>query len=407
MSSPLQGITVLDLTRNLAGPYATMVLGDLGARIIKVERVGVGDDTRRWTPPLWGTRSSVFLANNRNKESVEIDVDSPEGARLVLELAARADVVVESNRTGSMDKRGLGFNDIRAINPRIVYCSISGFGSRGPYRDRPGYDTIVQAASGVMSINGEPGGMPSRVGPSIIDQGTGMWAALGVLAALRRRDLDGEAQLVETSLMEAGVAWMGYFASNYLASGVVASPQGSRHSQMAPYEGFRTKDGVLFLAALNDGLFRRLCAALGLDDLADDPRYQTNADRVAHRDELRDAIEHVLLKREAGEWEEIMIDRGVPCSLVRTVDQVVTDPQVEALGMIRDWEHEEIDGFRLVDHPVSYNGTRSFHQAAPPDLGEHSGRILSELGHATETPVSPGSKGTTPSQSANRHSKEV
>lgn len=383
-SSPLAGITVLDLTRNLAGPYATMILGDLGARVIKIERPEVGDDTRGWVPPTWQGHSALFLALNRNKESLAADVDTAAGARAVRDLAAIADVVVDANRTGSLDKRGLGFDQLRAVNPRLVYCSISGFGSRGPDRDRPGYDTIVQAASGVMSINGEPGRLPARVGPSIIDQGTGMWAALGILAGLRARDVTGEAQHVETSLMETGVAWMGYFASNYFASGVVPTPQGSRHGQMAPYEGFITRDGALFVAALNDNLFHRLCTALDLGHLADHPDYRSNADRVAHRDALHDALQEVLLRGDAATWERILVGKGVPCSGVRTVDQVVADPQVVALGMVRDWGHRDIAGFRLVDHPISYNGTRSFRQDAPPDLGEHSRRILADLGYDDE-----------------------
>ncbi|MCU1480461.1 MAG: CoA transferase [Subtercola sp.] len=381
MTSPLSGVTVLDLTRNLAGPYGTMVLGDLGARIIKVERPGFGDDTRQWTPPTWGEHSALFLALNRNKESLAVDINTEPGAQAIRDLAAEADVFVESNRTGSLAKRGLGFEDIKAINPDIVYCSISGFGSTGPDRDRPGYDTIVQAASGVMSINGEPGGLPSRVGPSIIDQGTGMWAALGVLAALRQRDATGTAQLVETSLMETGVAWMGYFASNYFAGGVIPSPQGSRHAQMAPYEGFPTKDGFIFIAALNDSLFVRLCAALGLPETSADPRYRTNAQRVALRDELSATLGAVLRTRTAAEWERMLTDTGLPCSGVRTIDQVVVDPQVEALKMIRPWPHEDIPEFRLVDHPISYNGTRSFRQASPPALGADSKHILEELGY--------------------------
>lgn len=379
MTAPLAGITVLDLTRNLAGPFATMVLGDLGARVIKVERPGTGDDTRAWTPPTWGGHSALFLALNRNKESVALDLDDAADAARIRALAARADVVVESERTGSLDRRGLGFADLRAVNPRIVHCSISGFGSRGPDRDRPGYDTIVQAASGVMSINGEPGGMPSRVGPSIVDQGTGMWAALGVLAALRRRDADGEAQHVETSLLETGVSWVGYQASNHLASGVVPGPQGSRHAQMAPYEGFRTRDGHLFVAALNDALFRRLVVALGLDHLADDPGYRTNADRVARRDELHDALQEVLLVRDAVTWEGLLRAQGLPCSVVKTLDEVVADPQVAALGLLRDWDHPDVEDMRLVDHPLSYNGVRSFRHDLPPRLGEHTDRVLAEL----------------------------
>jgi crotonobetainyl-CoA:carnitine CoA-transferase CaiB-like acyl-CoA transferase len=382
---PLAGVTVLDLTRNLAGPYCTMILGDLGARVIKVERPGVGDDTRQWVPPTWGEHSSVFLALNRNKESIEVDVDTPEGAQVVRDLAATVDVIVESNRSGSLDKRGLGFEQIREISPRIVYCSISGFGSTGPDKDRPGYDTIVQAASGVMSINGEPDSAPSRVGASIIDQGTGMWAALGVFAGLRQRDASGEAQQVQTSLMETGVSWMGYYAANYLASGVVASPMGSRHAQMAPYEGFLTKDGWIFLAALNDNLFRRLCQALEAPEIAEEPQYATNAQRIEHRDELHQRLAALLQDRDAGEWEELLIGKGVPCSRVQTIDQVLVDKQVEALGLLRAWPHPDVADLRLVDHPLSYNGVRSFRHDAPPALGEHSRSVLEGLGYSHET----------------------
>jgi crotonobetainyl-CoA:carnitine CoA-transferase CaiB-like acyl-CoA transferase len=380
MTSPLSDILVLDLTRNLAGPYATMILGDLGARVLKIERPGAGDDTRHWTPPAWQGESSVFASVNRNKESVEADVSTEEGAALIRRLAAQADVLIESNRPGSLDKRGLGFEEVRRLNPSIVYCSLSGFGSHGPDRDRAGYDTIVQAASGIMSINGEPGRSPVRVGPSIVDQGTGVWAALGVLAALRRRDLTGEAQLVETSLFEVGVSWMSYFASNYLATGDVPRPHGARHASMAPYEGFRTADEFLFVATLNDRLFQQLCIALERPEWFGDPRYLTNADRVAHRDELSAAIQEIMLQRGAEEWEQILRAHGVPCSQVKTVDQVLEDEQVQALGLVKPWEHDKISGFRLIDHPVSYNGTRSFRQDPPPGLGEHTDQVVEELG---------------------------
>ena len=381
MSGPLDGITVLDLTRNLAGPYGTMILGDLGARVIKVERPGGGDDTRHWHPPTWAGRSALFLAINRNKESLVLDLDDDAGAQALRDLAARADVLVESNRAGSMERRGLGFEQLRRVNERIVYCSITGFGGRGPQRDRPGYDAIVQAQSGVMSINGEPGRDPVRVGPSIVDMATGMWAALGVLAALRERDRGGGAQRVETSLLETGVAWMTYYVANFLGDGTIARPQGSRHVLMAPYERFATKDGHLFLAALNDRLFRRMCEALGAPQLADDPRYRTNPDRLAHRDELHAALEARLAGRGALEWEEALVAEGVPCSTVRSIDQVVADEQVRALELIRAWPHPEIADLRLVDHPISTNGVRSFRRQPPPELGADSRAILRELGY--------------------------
>jgi crotonobetainyl-CoA:carnitine CoA-transferase CaiB-like acyl-CoA transferase len=390
VTGPLSDVVVVDLTRNLAGPYATMILGDLGARVIKIERPGSGDDTRHWTPPAWNDQSTVFVSVNRNKESVEADITTPAGVDLVRSLAATADVVIESNRTGSLERYGLGYDDLRALNPRIVYCSLSGFGSKGPDQDRPGYDTIVQAASGVMSINGEPGRNPIRVGPSIVDQGTGVWAALGVIAALRQRDATGEAQHVETSLFEVGVSWMSYFASNFMATGTVPQPNGAKHAQLTPYEGFSTKDDYLFVAALNDRLYGQLCEALGRPSMAADPRFRTNADRVTHRDELVPLIQSVMLERGAADWEVVLRAHGVPCSTVKTIDQVLADKHVEALGLVRDWPNSHIEDFRLIDHPVSYNGTRSFRQDPPPDLGEHTEAVRSELAAAAdEGPLSP------------------
>ena len=276
---PLTGLTVVDLTRNLAGPYCTMVLADLGARVIKVERPGTGDDTRHWRPPAWGDESSLFLAVNRNKESLTIDIDSDAGAEVIRRVAATADVLVESFKGGSLAKRGLDHATLAALNPRLVYCSLSGYGATGPYADRPGYDTLVQAYSGIMSITGEPGGRPVRTGPSIIDMTTGMWGVIGVMGALRQRDDTGRGQHVQTSLLETGVSWMSYFIAGHFADGSVPKPMGSSHSLIAPYEEFVTRDGHIFAAAPNDRLFAKLCGVLALPELQTDARFALSVRR--------------------------------------------------------------------------------------------------------------------------------
>ena len=380
MAAPLDGMLVLDLTRNLAGPFCTMILGDLGARVIKVERPVTGDDTRDWRPPTWEGRSSLFLATNRNKESIAIDIDSTEGAEAIRRLAAQADIVVESFRGGSLAKKGFGFDDLKKLNPRLVYCSLSAFGARGPHSDRPGYDALIQAYSGIMSITGEPGRSAVRVGPSIIDMGAAHWAAIGILAALRIRDQTGEAQLVETSLLETGVSWMSYFAAGYFADGTIAGPSGTRHSAMAPYEDFAAKDGLLYIAAPNQSLFVSLCKVVGLQDIVSDPRFASNTQRLANRDVLHHLIEDKLREGNCAIWEERLLARGVPCSRLQQIDEVVKDPQVEALGLIRNFNHPEIADYRLVDHPISYNGTRAFRTDPAPDLGQHTESVLRSLG---------------------------
>jgi len=380
MTAPLEGMLVLDMTRNLAGPFCTMILGDLGARVIKVERPDGGDDMRDWRPPNWGGRGSLFLATNRNKESIAIDIDTAEGAEAIRRLAAQADIVVESFRGGSLDKKGFGFADLKRLNPRLVYCSLSAFGARGPQSDRPGYDALVQAYSGIMSMTGAPDGPPVRVGPSIIDMGSAHWAALGILAALRIRDVTGEAQHVETSLLETGVAWMSYFAAGYFADGSIPKPSGTRHGAMAPYEDFSTSDGKLYIAAPNQGLFATLCDVIGLPGLVNDPRFASNPDRLAHRNALHALIEEQLMQDTRAVWEARLLARGVPCSRLQTIDEVVSDPQVAALGLIRDFNHPDIPDYRLVDHPVSYNRLRSFRQDPAPDLGQHTVTVLRSLG---------------------------
>ena len=357
-----------------------MILGDLGARVIKIERPDIGDDTREWRPPTWNGRSSLFLATNRNKESVTLDIDSAEGAEAIRRLAAKADIVVESFRGGSLDKKGFGFKDLSQINPRLVYCSLSAFGAEGPSSDRPGYDALIQAYSGIMSITGEKGRPAVRAGASIIDMGSAHWAAIGILAALRLRDQTGEAQLVQTSLLETGVAWMSYFAAGYFADGTIPGASGTRHSAMAPYEDFAARDGVLYIAAPNQALFVALCKAIGIEDAISDPRFRSNSDRLAHRDELHQQIEDRLLTEDGAVWEQLLRERGVPCSRLQTIDQVVNDPQVAALNLIREFPHPEIADHRLVDHPIRYNGTRAFRTDSAPDLGQHTDAVLRSIG---------------------------
>ena len=383
-AGPLGGITVIDLTRNLAGPYCTMVLADLGARVIKVERPVTGDDTRHWRPPSWQGESSLFLAVNRNKESFTVDIDSADGAEAIRRLAATADVLVESFKGGSLAKRGLDYETLSVLNPRLVYCSMSGYGSKGPYADRPGYDTLVQAYSGIMSITGEQGGRAVRTGPSIIDMTTGMWGVVGVQAALRSRDATGRGQHVETSLLETGVSWMSYFIAGFFADGTVPKRMGSSHSLMAPYEEFATREGNIFVAAPNDRLFAKLCAVLGLPDLPQDARFRRNPDRLANRAAMHALLAEAFRNDDASSWERRLLDSGIPCSQIKTIDQVVTDPQVLALGMFRSYSHSHVGDLQLVDHPISYDGTRSFRHDGAPALGEHSVSILQSLGYSQD-----------------------
>jgi len=384
MPGILDGVHVLDLTRNFAGPFCTQILGDLGADVVKVERPGAGDDTREWRPPDWNGISTSFLSFNRNKRSLAVDLDHPDGQAIVRRLALRADVLVESFRRGSLAKRGLDYEGLHAENPRIVYCSINGFGSIGPLRDRPGYDPVVQAYSGIMSLTGEPGRRPLRTGPSIVDTGTGMWCGLAVVGALYARERTGRGVRIDSSLLETGVAWVGYHLIGYFATGRVPGPVGSSASMIAPYEGFATRDGHLQLAAGNNAIFARVCRVLALPELPTDPRFRTNADRVAHREELHEILEAKFVTRSAREWEETLSAHEVPCSYVRKLDEVAGDPQVAALSMFPSVSHPAIPGLRLVDQAFRIDGERAARLEAPPDVGQHTDSILAELGCGAE-----------------------
>jgi len=384
MSLPdaLAGVSVLDLTRNLAGPYCTMLLGDLGADVIKVESVSSGDDTRQWRPPAWNGQSATFLACNRNKRSIAIDLDSPEGRDIVLRLALHADVMVTSFRPGSLQKRGLDYPSVQRLNSALVYCSISAYGSEGPKKDWPGYDPVLQAESGIMSLTGYPDGPAARLGIGAIDLGTAMWAAIGIQAALHTRRDTGAGTLVEVSLFETAAWWLSYHLTGYLGSGVVPQRQGSEAPFLAPYEVFQTADGELMVTAGNDQLFASLCVALDLPDLPSDPAFRKNSDRVDHRRELHAVLEQRFLQRTATEWQVHLRAHSVPSGPVRTVADFAADDQLDALGIVAPLPHPQIPDLKLVGTPLRFDGTRPPQHLHPPLLGEHTVPILSDLGYS-------------------------
>lgn len=380
LSESLTGLRVVDLTRNLAGPYCTMVLADLGADVVKIESPTGGDDSRSWQPPGWNGQSATFLSANRNKRSLALDLDTDAGRRLVRELAAGADVVVESFRPGSLRARGLDYESLRALNPAVIYCSITGYGNRGPESGRPGYDPVVQAGTGIMELTGYPDGPPARLGIGAVDLGTALWAAIGIQAALANRASHGEGALIEASLFETSAWWLSYHLIGYLGTGATPQRQGTGTPFIAPYEVFATAEGDLFIGAGNDRLFHALADELGLPELRDDPRYGSNEARVANRAGLRAAIQKALLGHPATAWETRLNSRSVPCSAVRTVADLAADPQLAALELLTSYPHPQIPDLRLIDMPVSAGKRRAAHRYPPPLLGEHTDQVLAELG---------------------------
>jgi crotonobetainyl-CoA:carnitine CoA-transferase CaiB-like acyl-CoA transferase len=361
-----------------------MLLGDLGADIIKVETPKIGDDTRSWRPPAWGGQSAAFLACNRNKRSITIDLDKEAGRQLVRRLAARADVFISSFRPGSLAKRGLDYESLRQGNEGLVYCSITAYGSMGPKKDAPGYDPVLQAETGLMSMTGHPDSPPARIGVGVIDLGTGMWAAVGIQAALRNHTESGEGALVEVSLYETAAWWLSYHIEGYLATGENPERQGNGTPFVAPYEVFATREGELMVTAGNDRLFASLCGVLGLPAVPKDPAYASNADRVANRVELHGLLEERFKSKTAAEWEVVLVREAIPCSRVRGVGDLVRDPQLEALGMLVDLPHPDIPDLRVVDTPLTLNGQRATHRFPPPRLGDQTMAILEEMGFAAE-----------------------
>lgn len=385
--SPLQGLRVLDLTRNLAGPYCTMILGDMGADVIKIERPGIGDDTRRWVPPTWEGESTTFLSANRNKRSLAVDINHPAGLEIVKKLASKADVLVESFRPGSLDKRGLGYEDVKLENPGLIYCSISGYGSFGPRSSSPGYDPIMQASTGMMDMTGEPERDAVRLPIAVNDLGAGMWAVIGIQSALMKREMTGAGALVETSLFETAAWWMNYHISGYLATGESPQRCGTGTPFIAPYEVFPAADEGLLVCAGNDNLFRSFVDELGMPGLADDERFATNPQRVINRVELRELIIACFKGRKAGEWEQRLKARSIPCSRILSVADLVKDDHFKALQMLQNFPHASVPNLQLMGLPVKVNKVEAVHKQGPPLLGAHSEEILLEMGYS-ETGIS-------------------
>lgn len=383
---PLSGIKVLDLSRVLAGPYCSMMLGDLGAEVIKVELPQAGDDTRHWGPPEAGGEAAYYLCLNRNKRCLTVNMKTAPGREIIRKLALRSDILIENYKVGTLQKMGLGYADLRRENPRLIYCSITGFGQNGPYKDKPGYDFMIQGMGGIMSITGEPDGPPMKVGVAIVDITAALFATSAILAALRHRDLTGEGQYVDIALLDATLAWLANVGSNYLVSGELPRRYGNGHPNIVPYEPFKAGDGVYFaLAVGNDRQWRDFCCLAGLEPLARDPRFATNPKRVQHREQLIPIIAKKMLEKTSDEWLQQLDALKIPCGPINTLDKVFADPQVKEREMVVAVPHPTAGMVKLVASPMKFSRTPCQIHRHPPLLGEHTEEVLSAvLGYSQE-----------------------
>ena len=375
MEAVLSDVVVIDLSRVLAGPYCTMMLGDLGATVIKVEHPGKGDDTRHFGPPYIAGESAYYLGLNRNKQSILLDFSTPEGKERLLKLVSTATVLVENFRPGSLERQGLGYEALHAINPGLIYCSISGYGQTGPYASRPGYDFVAQAESGLMSVTGEIDGDPQRVGSPVGDVSAGMFACMSILAALRVRDHTGKGQFIDISLLETTISLLSNVSSNYLISGEEAQRFGNGHPNIVPYQAFHTEDGYVVVSCGNDRLYQALCHLLAREDLAADPRFATNPQRVRNRKELVPVLQEEFLRRRTDEWLPELRAAGIPCGPINTVSQIFNDPHIQARGFVWECEHPTAGKIKLSGSPMHLSETPTRLYKAPPLLGEDDDKV--------------------------------
>ena len=381
MHAPLRGMRVLDVTTSIAGPYCAQILAALGADVVKVERPDTGDDGRAWGPPFWNGEGTMFLSANAGKRSLALSLRDERGADALRRLADGSDVFLQSLRPGLAEELGLSPDVLRSRNPRLVYCSVGAYGRVGPLAREPGYDALMQAAGGLISITGESGRPGVRVGSSLIDQGTGTWAALGVLAALLERERTGEGALVDVSLYETAVGYIGYHLAGYLADGTVPRGEGTRFPMVAPYEVFPTADGELMIAGGNDRFFRSICEVVGLPELVHDPRFRTNPDRVRNSDVLVALIVDRLADETTATWHRRLTDAGVPAAPVADVADVAGAEQTQSLGILQHVPHPRIPDLTLAGVPLSFDNERPVHASPPPAVGEHSAEVLVEAGY--------------------------
>jgi crotonobetainyl-CoA:carnitine CoA-transferase CaiB-like acyl-CoA transferase len=384
MNGPLTGFTILDLTRVLSGPYCTMVLSDLGARVIKVEHPGRGDDTRHWGPPFIGEESAYFLSINRNKESVTLDFKPASGREVLEKLIARADVLVENFRPGTMARAGFGFDAVHARFPRVVYASISGYGQTGPRTDEAGYDAVMQAEGGLMSVTGDADRPGYRLGVAITDMVAGLYAAQGITAALLSRERTGRGQQIDIGMLDTTAALLTYQAANWFATGQTPLRKGNRHATIAPYETFSTLDGEIVIAVGNDEIWKRFCPVIGIPEMASDPRFTTNKDRMLNYDEMRPPIDLAFRTATNAEWVARLNAANVPNGEVRDIGQMLVDPHLLARDMIATMMHPTIGATKVIGAPIKLSETPASLRTPPPVLGQHTDAVLGELGYTAD-----------------------